>query len=119
MKKVILASVAVVAVMSAGSANAASSAFCSGGSAMSFSIATPASTATDFVKTSFNARCSSNVHLVGDDQGLYYRVGATSIKGKQAFGGSTMGGGVTGTNCAGTACTATDASAAATNAATA
>ena len=113
MKKVILASVVAVAAINA---NAASVSYCAGGTAMSFSVA--AGTGTEFVRSQFTGRCSANVHLVGDDNASYYRVGSASGKGKQSFGGSTIGGGITGTNCASTTgCAASDASNAATNAA--
>lgn len=115
MKKVILASVvAVAAISGSGVAEAATVSVCNAGSVLSFSWST---TTGQFVQSPFNGRCSRNVHLVGDDNSSFFRVGATSVKGKQAFGGSTTGGGITGANCASaTGCINTDANNAATSA---
>lgn len=116
MKKVILASVLAAAATVAVDAQAAVSSICSGGAAASANVA---SGSTSFVKVGFNARCSNNIHLMGDDNGTYYRVGAASVKGKFAYFGSTMGGAISpaGTACASTGCVANDASSAVTNAA--
>jgi hypothetical protein len=114
MKKIILGSVLAVAAIS--SANAAATAICSGIPSSAQPVTTDASS---FVRTQFTPKCSNNVHLVGDDNQAYFRVGAASTKGKNAFGGSSVGGAVQPyTTCASaTGCSATEASAAATNAA--
>lgn len=116
MKKVILASVLAAAATVAIDAQAAITAVCTGGAAASADVA---SGSTNFVKVGFKARCSNNIHLMGDDNGTYYRVGAASVKGKFAYFGSTMGGAISpaGTSCAATGCVAADASNAVTNAA--
>lgn len=111
MKKVILASVlAVAAVSSVGTANAASTAqiFCSG-TAGNGAVATITS-ATEFVKVAFTPKCSVNVHLAGSDSGTFYRVGSGSAKGKTQFAGSSNGGGVVAAGaCATTGCVASNA----------
>lgn len=118
MKKIILASVAAISVVSASGAFASSataSTFCAG-TAGSSSVAGVSAT-DNFVKTAFTPKCSANVHLAGQDGNTYYRVGSTNVKGGRAWMGSTAGGGVASTPCSNTsACTAADATAAATNA---
>lgn len=94
MKKIILASVLAV---SAVGAHAAASAICAGIPTAVTAVTADASTATvatTFVRIAFTPKCSNNVHLIGDDGTIYYRVGAASIKGKNAFGGSSTGGAV-------------------------
>ncbi|MRR49769.1 MAG: hypothetical protein EG825_02465 [Rhodocyclaceae bacterium] len=103
MKKVILAS--VLATVAVGAANAAVDVTaCTSGTAAAVN-----SSATGFVKVQFTPKCSANTVVFGEDNGTYYRVGSYSVKGKNAFGGSTMGGGVSATLCAGTSCAASDA----------
>ena len=120
MKKVILASVAVAAtVISASAQAAADTTFCTGGAAGSSSVV--ASTGTDkFVKVPFSPKCSANTFVVSEDSNTYYRVGASSAKGKFPVYGSTSGGGVLAstTSCAATGCTGTDAATALTLGAT-
>lgn len=116
MKKIILGSVLAVAAATSMNVQAAATAICAGGAAQSASV--PGGTS-GFVKTQFNARCSNNVHLVGEDATTYYQSGATSIKGKNAFGASSAGGGVTGAGCASaTGCVSADAVSAAASTAT-
>lgn len=118
MKKIILASVVAVAAVSATGSAFASSASASVLCAGSAGNGTAVVSATDnFVKTGFTPKCSSNVHLAGQDGLTYYRVGSTNVKGGRAFMGSTAGGAIASTACAVTnACTAADATSAATNA---
>ena len=115
MKKIILASVTVAAALASLSVGAATATVCAGGAGGSGAQQT---TATDtFVKVAFTPKCSANVYLIGDDNQTYYRVGSTSVKGKNSFGGSTAGGAVAPTACgAATGCTSSDATSAATNA---
>lgn len=118
MKKIILASVLAV---SAVGANAAVSAICAGNPAQVSAVTadpSSATAATTFVRVGFTPKCSNNVHLVGDDGTIYYRVGAASIKGKNSFGGSSTGGAVQPfASCAGSSgCVSADAASAATNA---
>jgi len=112
MKKVILSSVlAAAAIGSVSVANAASTAqsFCSGVSG-SGAAADASSSATSFVKVTFNPKCSANVFLYGSDSDAYYRVGSSSAKGKTRFAGSTMGGGIAAAGtCAATGCSISDA----------
>lgn len=116
MKKVILASVLAVAAMSAQAA-AVSQTFCAGGAAGSGAAAN-VNTATDanFVKSTFTPKCSANTHVVGRDDGSYYRVGSGSTKGKTAFAGGTGGGAVVAAGtCASTGCVLSDATTAMTS----
>jgi hypothetical protein len=97
MKKIILASVLAVAAVSSAHATGAASALCAGVPTAASAVTADGSTATQitsFVRVGFTPRCSNNVHLVGDDEQIYYRVGAASVKGKNAFGGSSVGGAV-------------------------
>ncbi len=106
MKKIILGSVLAVAAVASMNAQAAATAVCTGGAAQSASIAS----GTNFVKNQFNARCSNNVMLVGEDLQTIYQAGGASVKGKSSFGGSTAGGGVTGAPCtSATGCVSADA----------
>ena len=120
MKKVILASVvALSAISAANNAAAATVSACSGAVAAGYSWSVDTATTANFVRQGFTGRCSANVHLVGDDNGTFFRVGAASTKGKSQFGGSSLGGGVapTATTCAGSSgCAVSDAAAGATNA---
>lgn len=118
MKKLILASVSLVALASSFNANAATATICSSPTVAGTGAAVAVS-ATGFVKVAFTPKCSANVNMVGDDMGTFYRVGSNSGKGKNTFNGSTMGGGVAPySSCASsTGCTSTEAQAAATNAA--
>lgn len=114
MKKIILASVTVAAALASLSVGAATATVCVGvgGSGAQQTTATDT-----FVKVQFTPKCSANVYLIGDDNQTYYRVGSTSTKGKNSFGGSTAGGAVAPTLCgAATGCTSSDATSAATNA---
>ncbi len=115
MKKIILATVLVAAA--AGSAHATTASICAGVPSNAQTVSADSTGATTFVRVAFTPKCSNNVHLIGDDNTTYYRVGAASIKGKNAFGGSSTGGAVqpSGT-CAATGCTSADAASAATNA---
>jgi hypothetical protein len=106
MKKIILAS--VLAVVAVGSVNAAAT--FTACSAATGGTATTA--ATNFVKVVFTPKCSANSVVYGEDLGTVYRVGAYSVKGKNAFGGSSAGGGVSATVCGGTVCTISDATSA-------
>jgi hypothetical protein len=119
MKKIILASVVAVAAVSSMNAYATTASVCTGAAGNGASITYDTAGTSTFVRATFTPKCSANVFLVGDDMTSYYRVGAASSKGKQAFGGSTTGGGITGTNCStsGAACVSSDAISAATNAA--
>lgn len=115
MKKVILASVLAAGAIASFQANAASTAVCTGAGAGSQANAVGAGAATDFVKNAFTAKCSSNVHLVGESTtATYLRVGSGSVKGGRSFMGSTAGGSVASSAACATGCAATDASAAAT-----
>jgi hypothetical protein len=121
MKKVILASVAVIATVAVNTAHAtaAAASFCGGGTAGASAVT--ASSATDnFVRVPFSPKCSANTHVYGEDNNTYYRVGAASAKGKFPFYGSTVGGGVVAstTSCAATGCIGTDATGALTLGAT-
>lgn len=117
MKKVILGSVLAVAAAASINANAAQSAVCTGGNAVSASVGSLASGG--FVRTQFNARCSNNVMLTAGDEVTYYQVGAASVKGKNAFGASSAGGGVVGRGCSSaTGCVSGDATFSATSTAT-
>ncbi len=110
MKKVILGAVLAAAAVSSMNAQAAATAICGGGNAAQATVQPGTGSAGGFVKTLFTARCSNNVHLVGEDATTYYQSGATSIKGKNAFGASSAGGGVTGSGCASaTGCVSNDA----------
>lgn len=105
MKKVILAS--VLAAAAVGSANAAVDVtVCTGNAGNGSAVA---SGATLFVKVGFTPKCSANVYLFGEDNGIYYRVGSTSVKGKNAFGGSSNGGGIAARVCGATPCAVSDA----------
>jgi hypothetical protein len=117
MKKVILASVLAAGAISSFQANAATTAVCTAGaSAGNQANAVGAGAATDFVKNAFTAKCSANVHLVGESTAAtYIRVGSGSAKGGRSFMGSTAGGAVSSSAACATGCAATDASAAATN----
>lgn len=110
MKNIILGT--VLAVAAVGPVSAAISAICSGIPSNAIAVT---SDATSFVRTQFTPKCSNNVHLMGDDGQAYYRVGAASSKGKNAFGGSSVGGAVQPyTQCtAATGCGAAEASSAA------
>ncbi|KFB67909.1 MULTISPECIES: hypothetical protein [Candidatus Accumulibacter] len=115
MKKIILGSVLAIAAatsLSANVANAASAAICSGvNAAGNGALVTAATDGTAFVRATFTPKCSANVHMAGEDNITYYRVGAASAKGKLGYGGSSVGGAVsstTGTPCTG-ACTMTNA----------
>lgn len=111
MKKVILGS--VLAIAAATSANAATASVCSAGASGNVAAAT-----SNFVRVGFTSRCSTNTIQVADDNGSYFRSGAVSLKGKNAFGASSNGGGVQGVSCANTTqCTLTDAASGATSAA--
>lgn len=115
MKKVILASVLLVAAASANSAT--TQVFCSG-TAGNGSAANLTTNATDnFVKSTFTPKCSANTHVTGQDGGSYYRVGSGSIKGKTRYAGTSAGGAVVaaGSCAAASGCVATDASAAMTS----
>ncbi len=120
MKKLVIASAALFSMM-AGSAFAANTVFCAAPTAAAASTASITASGTTFVKQDITAgkvKCSANVHLVGNDGGSYFGVGAVSAKGKSIFQGSSAGGSVSSSgNCttAG-ACTATEAATAATNA---
>lgn len=118
MKKIILASVLAASAIASGTANAASTAICAGGASASSATSNPSTGATtDFVKNAFTAKCSANVHLVGESTAAtYIRVGSGSVKGGRSFMGSTAGGGVQSSAACATGCAATDASAAATSA---
>jgi hypothetical protein len=117
MKKVILASVLAASAIASGTANAASTAVCAGGSSASSATSNPgAGAATDFVKNAFTAKCSANVHLTAESaNATYIRVGSGSVKGGRSFAGSTAGGSVSSASACATGCAATDASAAATS----
>ena len=120
MKKIILASVLAASAISAVSldANAATgtAAICAGPAAAG--VGTSVAAATDsFVKVDFTPKCSTNVHLIANDQNTYYGVGSASTKGKTAWVGSTAGGGITkDSDCAATGCTSAKAVTAAGNA---
>jgi len=104
MKKVILGSVLAAAAAVSMNAAAANATICTGGNTASVTNAG----SSNFVKTTFTARCSNNVTLVGNDTGGAYIVGATSVsKGRNAFSGSSVGGAITGTACTST-CAASD-----------
>lgn len=82
--------------------------------------ATVTGTAGNFVIVTFTPRCSNNVVLsYSEPNATFVAVGTTSLKGKNAFAGSSMGGGVVpvGTQCIGTPCVAADATAGVTAAA--
>jgi hypothetical protein len=118
MKKVILASVLAAGAIASFQANAASTAICTGAGSAGNAAANPSTgAATDFVRNAFTAKCSANVHLVGESTtATYIRVGSGSAKGGRSFMGSTAGGSVASSAACATGCAATDASAAATNA---
>ncbi|MCK6404931.1 MAG: hypothetical protein L6Q60_02830 [Rhodocyclaceae bacterium] len=106
MKKIILGSVLAVAAATSMNAQAAATAICTGGAAQSASVAS----GTNFIKNQFNARCSNNIMLVGEDLQNVYQAGGASTKGKSRFGASTAGGGITGVPCASaTGCISADA----------
>lgn len=111
MKKLILASVLAVSAISA---NAATTAICSG-TAPAGNGAAPGVAASDFVKNAFTPKCSANVHMTADGAATYMRVGSGSTKGGRSFMGSTAGGSVASSAACATGCAATDASAAATS----
>ena len=90
MKKIILTAVTVAAAAASINAQAATTAVCSGGGAAQ-TVTSIASAATSILKTAFTPKCSANVILQYEDATTYMRVGSASVKGKNAFGGSTMG----------------------------
>ncbi len=64
---------------------------------------------TDFVKVNFTPKCSSNTLVFSSESPTAFGVVAGSVKGKNAFSGSTGGGGVKSTAaCASTGCSATE-----------
>lgn len=107
MKKLIVAlSLGIVSSVSM----AAASTVCSAGTA----TAVPVST-TNFVRSGFTPRCSTNTLVSFDQDTVAAGVGATSSKGNRIFGGHSNGGAVTETgSCAATTCTITEAATAAT-----
>ena len=108
MKKIILTAVTVAAAAASMNAQAVTAVVCSGGVSPQ-TVTSVASAATSFIKTGFTPKCSANVILHYDDQTTFMRVGSASVKGKNAFGGSTMGGAVSANaSCAATGCTASD-----------
>jgi hypothetical protein len=114
MKKVILAS--VLGVVAVGTVNAAADVTACTGTAGNGTA--PTAAATNFIKVSFTPKCSANTYVFGQDSATYYRTGAVSTKGANAFAGSTNGGGVAATACGGTSCVASDATSAMNSAAT-
>lgn len=92
MKKEILGAVVMMAALSASVAQAQVS-VCAGANApttAAFSVQ-----ATDgFVVTEFDVRCSSNVILQGDDLQTFFTVAAASVKGRNAFNGTSNGGAI-------------------------
>jgi hypothetical protein len=114
MKKVILAS--VLGVVAVGAANAAPDVTACTGTAGSGTA--PTAAATNFVQVSFTPKCSANTYVYGQDSSTYYRTGAISTKGANAFSGTTVGGGISATACAGTSCVASDATSALNSSAT-
>jgi hypothetical protein len=109
MKKIILAAVTIAAAAASINAQAATAAVCSGGAGSSQTVTSIASAATSFVKTGFTPKCSNNVILQYEDFTTYMKVGGASVKGKNAFAGSSMGGAVSvSASCQATGCTLTD-----------
>lgn len=63
-----------------------------------------------FIKENFNMNCSKNVFLDYSESATVVTVCAASLKGKNAFGGSSDGGSVSAAGaCAGDGCAQTDA----------
>ncbi len=97
MKKFIVSSVAVLGVLASANvfAQVAGTAWCTGAAAGN-SAAQVTPSATTFMKTTVNIKCSQNVFLQGADagNGAAYAVAAASAKGKSIFGGHTNGGAV-------------------------
>ena len=89
---------------------AAGTAVCASPTASQASTVTVTADGTTFVKEAFKPKCSANVHLAYEQNGVNFAAAGASSKGKSVFGGHTGGGGVSSVGaCARTSCGASDA----------
>ncbi|MBK7899130.1 MAG: hypothetical protein KA603_14220 [Azonexus sp.] len=111
MKKEILAlgfGLVTVLAASTGANAATNGAVCAGGAAGNGTAVT--SDASTFVKVGFTPKCSANVHMAFDQDGVALGVSSGSAKGKFTFSGNTNGGAVkAGAQCS-AGCTTSDVS---------
>ena len=117
MKRIIFAS-AVIATLVAGTATAANTVICAAPTSAGAGTNVTASSTTFIKQDLVLNKCSANVHLVANDGGSFFGVGAVSSKGKSIFQGSSAGGAVKSTGLCATAgkCLDSEAATSATNA---
>jgi hypothetical protein len=82
-----------------GAVTGANSDVCTGALAAKYTVyggpGTPVTEATSFIKTGFSVQCSANTFVTFQNWGgTDFRVGSASVKGNQAYKGSSNGGAV-------------------------